>query len=75
MLIAVDAIPDLHLLDTGQFFPRYTYEPVDQATETRGELDLGLESGESDVVVEGCRRIDNVSDDALARYSKASGRA
>ena len=72
-LIAVDAIPDLHLLDTGQFFPRYTYEPVDQATETRGELDLGLESGESDVVVEGYRRIDNVSDDALARYSKVFG--
>ncbi|WP_223286229.1 type ISP restriction/modification enzyme [Kocuria atrinae] len=69
--IAVDAIPDLHLLDTGQFFPRYTYEPVGNMS--HGELDLGLESGGSDVVVEGYRRIDNVSDDALARYSEAFG--
>jgi len=72
-LIATDVIPDFHLLDTGQFFPRYTYEPANQATETRGELDLGLESGVSDVVVEGYRRIDNVSDDALARYSEGFG--
>ncbi|WP_306748787.1 DEAD/DEAH box helicase [Saccharothrix yanglingensis] len=25
-VIATDTIPDLHLLDTGQFFPRWTYE-------------------------------------------------
>jgi predicted helicase len=28
-LIASNRLPDLHLLDTGQFFPRWTWEPVD----------------------------------------------
>lgn len=69
-LIASDAIPDLHLLDTGQFFPRYTYEPLEDVSP--GELDLGLE-GERGDVVGGYRRIDNVSDDALARYREAFG--
>lgn len=72
-LIAVNAVPDLHLLDTGQFFPRYTYEPMDQEARAPGELDLGLEYGESGVVVEGYRRIDNVTDDALVRYREAFG--
>ncbi|SLN01207.1 putative helicase [Brachybacterium faecium] len=46
-------IPDLHFLDTGQFFPRYLWEPIDDGT-------LLLDDGE---VVDGYRRIDNISDE------------
>ncbi|NDO78022.1 N-6 DNA methylase [Kocuria indica] len=75
-LLATDAIPDLHLLDTGQFFPRYTYEPLDTPTgnENPAELDLGLGGGESCVVVGGYRRLDNVTDETLARYTEAFGK-
>lgn len=64
-LLAVNAIPDLHLLDTGQVFPRWRYEPVNE----EGALDVGLE-GE---VVDGYRRIDNITDEALKRFSVAHG--
>ena len=60
-------LPDLHLLDTGQYFPRYTYEKV----EGDGALFGGLDSttGEtSDVDEYGYRRIDNITDAGLASY-------
>ncbi|WP_228019164.1 DEAD/DEAH box helicase [Brachybacterium epidermidis] len=56
-LLATRAIPDLHVLDTGQFFPRYTWEPL-----VEGELDLNLEGD----VVDSYRRIDNITDEILA---------
>jgi predicted helicase len=60
-LLASDAVPDLHLLDTGQFFPRWIWEPV----AGEGTLDLGGADGE---VVDGHRRIDNITDEALRRW-------
>ncbi|WP_207803886.1 type ISP restriction/modification enzyme [Kocuria tytonicola] len=76
-VLATDAIPDLALWgsSSGQFFPRYTYEPVDTPAEDEEptELDLGLGEGESGVVVGGYRRLDNVSDATLARYTEAFG--
>ncbi|WP_319023333.1 DEAD/DEAH box helicase [Kocuria marina] len=76
-VLATDAIPDLALWgsSSGQFFPRYTYEPVDTPVENEGptELDLGLGEGESGVVVNGYRRLDNVTDETLARYTEAFG--
>lgn len=75
-LIATDQLPDLHLLDTGQFFPRFTYEKLDSAPgEDSGQGKLHLDSGEtpSDTVVNGYRRIDNISDGALRRYQEAFG--
>lgn len=59
--IATDQLPDLHLLDTGQFFARWRYEPVDDS----GMLDL---VGDSEVV-DGYRRIDNITEEALARFA------
>ncbi|MFD1719671.1 DEAD/DEAH box helicase [Georgenia deserti] len=57
-VLAVDAMPDLSFFTyTGQFFPRYTYERV-----ADGSLDM------SDDVVDGYRRIDNVTDATLATY-------
>lgn len=55
--LATDCVPNLHLMHTGQFFARYTYEQVEAGT-----LDI---SGD---VVGGYRRIDNVTDATLAQY-------
>lgn len=63
-VLATRSVPDLHLLDTGQFFPRYTWEPVED-----GVLDLGL----SDEVVDGYRRVDNVTDEILAHMRERYG--
>ena len=75
-LMAVNEIPCLDLFGkAGQFFPRYTYEPLGTPAENENptELDLGLGGGESGVVVGGYRRIDNVTDETLARYTEAFG--
>ncbi|MGO1198808.1 MAG: DEAD/DEAH box helicase [Dermabacteraceae bacterium] len=55
-LLASRVVPDLALWgsSSGQFFPRYTWEPLPD-----GELDLGL-AGD---VVDGYRRIDNITDE------------
>lgn len=60
-LLATSHPPDLHLLDSSQFFPRWTWEPVD------GSFDFG---GDGDAV-EGYRRIDNITDEALRRWQGA----
>jgi hypothetical protein len=52
------AIPDLHLLATGQFFPRYRYEKNESDANQLGAFDTGDE----------WTRIDNVTDEALASY-------
>lgn len=58
-LLATDRIPDLGIWGSGpsQFFARYTFEPVEDGT-----LEL------SDDVVEGYRRIDNITDATLKLY-------
>ncbi|WP_307858269.1 DEAD/DEAH box helicase [Cellulomonas fulva] len=60
-----DALPDLHLLDTGQFFPRWTYEAVGGGDSGQGALDLNEATAD---VVSGYRRLDNVTDSALTEY-------
>jgi predicted helicase len=64
--VAAARLPDLHLLDTGQFFPRWRYEEAAQS----GMLDL---SGSDQEIVEGYRRVDNVTDGALKRFAAAYG--
>ncbi|SKR54876.1 helicase [Mycobacteroides abscessus subsp. massiliense] len=61
-------LPNLHTLDTGQFFPRYTYETVEPDD---GTLDLSTENG--DVDEWGYRRVDNITDDILKLYREALG--
>jgi predicted helicase len=63
-LIAADTVPDLHLLDTGQFFARWRYEK----TATDGMLSFGEPEGE---VIDGYRRIDNITDHALTTFRAA----
>jgi len=60
---ATDAIPDLHLLDTGQFFPRYSY------SETSSD---DLFAAASD---ERYTHVDNITDEALADYRATYGAA
>jgi predicted helicase len=53
----VDCLPDLHTLDTSQFFPRYSYEARGGDT----ELDI---FGDADPYT----RVDNVTDEILTQY-------
>ena len=64
--LMIDKIPDLHTLDTGQFFPRWRYEPI----EDEGVI-FSVESDGN--VAHGYRRIDNVTDEALRRFTAAFG--
>ncbi|CRK49225.1 conserved hypothetical protein [Rhodococcus sp. RD6.2] len=64
-----DLLPNLHLLDTGQFFPRWIYLKSESA---EGELDFA--SSDSDEIDKyGYRRVDNITDGILALYRSALG--
>ncbi|MGX6450932.1 type ISP restriction/modification enzyme [Brevibacterium paucivorans] len=77
VLLATDLIPCLDLFGkAGQFFPRFTYEKLDEDSgegDSQAAFDLGDGKPTSDTVVNGYRRLDNISDDALARYQAAFG--
>lgn len=67
-VLMVDQLPDLSFYTyTGQFFARWRYESVGSE---EGMLDFEAVDGE---VVEGYRRIDNISDEALTRFQAAYG--
>ncbi|KAA0962914.1 N-6 DNA methylase [Microbacterium sp. ANT_H45B] len=78
--LMVDVVPDLHTLDTGQFFPRYTYRPIENdpstlfpADGTLGifdEIDGKLLAPEAP----GFERIDNVTDEILTDYQESFGK-
>jgi predicted helicase len=60
-ILMIDGIPDLHVTGAGsggQFFSRYTYEPV-------GDDGALFDAAEGEAV-DGYRRIDNITDEALA---------
>ncbi|WP_179473678.1 DEAD/DEAH box helicase [Mycolicibacterium vinylchloridicum] len=64
-----DLLPNLHLLDTGQFFPRWTYEKADPE-----DGSLALDTRDSDEPDEyGYRRVDNITDEILKLYQEAIG--
>lgn len=68
----VAQIPDLHVNGDAQVFPRYTWEPVGNAA---GGLDFASLADGAGEVVEGYRRVDNITDATLARYRDAVGDA
>ena len=71
-VLALSNMPDLHVTGAGsggQFFARWRYEAVDSED---GTLELGTES-DGDEVVDGYRRIDNITDEALTRFRSAYG--
>lgn len=62
----VDCLPDLHVTGDSQSFARVTWEPID-ADDGGFNLDaLGASGG--DVVVDGYRRVDNITDETLELY-------
>jgi len=67
-LIATGSVPDLHLLDTGQFFARWRYEKVDA-----DDGKLAFDHGSDGEVIDGYRRIDNITDAALGRFRATYG--
>ncbi|MCB1240979.1 MAG: DEAD/DEAH box helicase, partial [Tetrasphaera sp.] len=69
-LLTADSLPDLHHLDTGQFFARWRYEKV-QAEE--GMLSLDTAYDDDAEVIDGYRRIDNITDHALTTFRAAYG--
>ena len=71
-VLALSNMPDLHVTGAGsggQFFARWRYEAVDSED---GTLELGTES-DGDEVVDGYRKIDNITDEALTRFRSAYG--
>ncbi|WP_159717144.1 DEAD/DEAH box helicase [Actinomyces marmotae] len=82
--LLVDSVPNLHLLDTGQFFPRWTWEKIpgrhaaegdgfdlDALSEPQGEA--GSAVGYEGEVIGDYRRVDNITDATLAAYRAAYG--
>ena len=77
-VLATTLMPDLSFFTyTGQFFPRWTWEPV---TAAEGELELGSSSADWDgtpgtagEIIDGYRRVDNISDEIHGIYRQALG--
>lgn len=68
--LVVDQVPDLALYgsNAGQFFARWRYEPIaaDHGT-------LTLDAGDDSEVVDGYRKVDNITDAALRAFRDAYG--
>lgn len=75
-VLATDQLPNLHTLSTGQFFSRWTWEPV--APED-GALDLSsgrlteAAPGCEGEIIDGYRRIDNITDEIHKEYRETLG--
>ncbi|MCG7457124.1 DEAD/DEAH box helicase [Corynebacterium sp. ACRPH] len=78
-LIATEFVPNLHALDTGQFFPRFTWAPVEASDGGLFGEGVSISEGESSIygqigeVVAGYVRKDNITDEIKALYRDALG--
>ncbi|QXT61977.1 type ISP restriction/modification enzyme [Tessaracoccus palaemonis] len=69
-VLASELLPDSKLyVDAAQFFPRWTYVLAAKRAEPSGML-FDPDQGE---VVDGYRRVDNITDEALVQYREAFG--
>lgn len=66
--LMVANVPNLHTVHSGVVVPRWRYEKVDQ-----GMLSLGTAYEGEAVVIDGYRRIDNITDHALTTFLAAYG--
>lgn len=77
--LASQQLPDVQLLGNGQFFPRFTWKPVeadDGGLFGEGTVQKGGESsmyGQVGEVVEGYVRVDNITEDIKQIYREALG--
>src|SRR5699024_10428904 len=78
-VLAAKILPDVQLVGNGQFFARFQWEPVEAA---EGELDLAsavVSTGECSMygqvgeIVDGYRRVDNITDAIAKEYRAALG--
>ncbi|MEX3562815.1 DEAD/DEAH box helicase [Corynebacterium phoceense] len=76
-ILGTRLVPDLSFFTyTAQFFPRWTWEPVEAP---EGELDFGMgasegsEPGTEGEILDGYRRVDNITDEILGIYREALG--
>ncbi|NYD53625.1 putative helicase [Microbacterium pseudoresistens] len=69
--LMADGLVSLHLNGDSQVFPRYTWEP---ASAPDGALNLeALAASDTDEVVDGHRRVDNITDATLDAYRQVHG--
>ena len=77
--LATNIMPDLHALATSQFFPRFTWEPVEASDGGLFGEGASISEGESSIygqvgeVVAGYVRKDNITDEIKALYRDALG--
>ncbi len=69
--LMVDALPNLHTLDTAQFFPFYEYENPGESRPAGGLFEGGAAQADADGYV----RRDAITDAALADFQEACGDA
>jgi predicted helicase len=67
--LMVDALPNLHTLDTAQFFPLYHYEKASDTKRAGGLFDGGSDLSDADGYV----RRDAINDEALSEFRAACG--
>lgn len=72
-VLVVSAVPDLNLYGSegGQFFPRWTWQAVEDLDDS-GQTGFDL-TGNDDVILDGYRRTDNITDAALVDYRRQYG--
>lgn len=63
-----DLLPDLHATGDSQVFARWRWEPVD-AEDGGFNLD-SLTASDDEVIVDGYRRVDNITDESLAMFQR-----
>lgn len=63
-----DLLPDLHATGDSQVFARWRWEPVD-AEDGGFNLD-SLTASDDEIIVDGYRRVDNITDEALAEFQR-----
>lgn len=71
--LLIEITPSLDFNGASQVFPRYTWEP---ASAPDGALNLdALAASDNDEIVDGYRRVDNITDATLDAYRKVHGDA
>lgn len=75
-VVGTDQIPDVQLLGNGQFFPRWIWEPVapeDGALDLSSGISTDVGVGCEGEVVDGYRRVDNITDEIHQEYCETLG--
>ncbi|AOV17821.1 damage-inducible protein [Acidihalobacter aeolianus] len=70
--LIVDCVPDLNLIQAGQFFPLYVYEKTDKDRPS-GDSDLFQQQDDAVPDSDGYVRRDGITDEALEAYRKHYG--